>query len=247
MKDRFERTIRLIGKDGLAKLQAAKVLIVGVGGVGSYAAEAIARAAVGTVAVMDGDQVAASNLNRQLVALTSTIGRNKAEVMAERIRDINPDCRVEVIPNYYIASEHNLQSNKSKLYENISSGVSTEISNPDISNYDWIIDCIDDVDAKVSLIETATKHGVNIISSMGTAGKFETDFKVADISKTTVCPLAKTMRKRLRDIGIEHLPVVYSEEKATVENGLLGTVSYVPGSAGLKLAEYVIKKILDIN
>lgn len=217
----FERTVRLIGDDGLAKLQAAKVLIVGVGGVGSYAAEAIARAAVGTVAVMDGDQVAASNLNRQLVALTSTVGKNKAEVMAERIKDINPDCKVETLSRFYQVGD-----------------------DLDLTKFDWIIDCIDDVDAKVSLIETATKLGVNIISSMGTAGKFETDFKVADISKTSVCPLAKTMRKRLRDIGIEHLPVVYSEEKATVTKGELGTMSYVPGAAGLKLAGYVIKEII---
>ena len=221
MNERFERTIRLIGDGGLKKLQAAKVLIVGVGGVGSYAAEAIARAAVGTVAVMDGDQVAESNLNRQLVALTSTVGRSKAEVMAERIRDINPDCQLTAIPRYYQVGD-----------------------DLDLTKFDWIIDCIDDVDAKVSLIEIATKLGVNIISSMGTAGKFETDFKVADISKTSVCPLAKTMRKRLRDIGIEHLPVVYSEEKANITNGELGTMSYVPGAAGLKLAGYVIKEII---
>ena len=224
MEDRFERLVRIVGEGGLAKVQGAKVLIVGVGGVGSYAAETIARAAVGTVAVMDGDQVAASNLNRQLIALTSTIGRNKAEVMAERIRDINPDCQLTAIPRYY--------------------QVGDEL---DLTQFDWIIDAIDDVDAKVSLIETATKLGVNIISSMGTAGKFETDFRIADISKTSVCPLAKTMRKRLRDIGIEHLPVVYSEEKANITDGLLGTVSYVPGAAGLKLSQYVIKQILGIK
>lgn len=221
MEDRNSRTVRLIGEDGLAKLKSARVLIVGVGGVGSYAAEAIARAGVGTIAVMDGDQVAASNLNRQLLALTSNMGKNKADIMAERIKDINPDCNISSIPTFYMRE-----------------------NNEDLSKYDWIIDAIDDVDAKVELIKNVSEKNLNIISSMGTAGKLNTDFKVADISKTSVCPLAKTMRKRLRDIGIEHLTVVYSEEKANINNGELGTISYVPAVAGLKLAEHVIKEIL---
>lgn len=242
--ERFDRTIKLIGEDNLAKLQSAKVLIVGVGGVGSYATEAIARAGVGTIAVMDGDQVAKSNLNRQLLALSSNIGQNKAEVMATRIKDINPDCKINFIPYFYrtlstkktgVLSSHNFdESNADSLKNN----------NPNLSDFDWIIDAIDDVEAKLELINNAYKQRINIISSMGTAGKLDTDFKISDISKTCVCPLAKVMRKRLREIGIEHLTVVYSEEKANITNGELGTISYVPATAGLKLAEHVIKEII---
>lgn len=203
------------------KLKAARVLVLGVGGVGSYAAEAIARAGVGGIVLMDGDTVSVSNLNRQLVALTSTVGKNKAEVMKDRIRDINPECDVKAIAGFYRPG-----------------------CDLNIGEFDWIIDAIDDVDAKTDLIRNATERGVKIISAMGAAGKFETNFKVADISKTSVCPLAKVMRKRLREIGIENLPVVYSEEKPVPRNGELGTMSYVPGAAGLELAGYVIKEIV---
>ena len=221
MSDRDSRTLNLIGEDGLARLKASAVLIVGVGGVGSYAAEAVARAGVGSITIMDGDTVQPSNLNRQLVALTSTLGRNKAEVMAERIRDINPDAGVTALARFY-----------------------EENDDLDITAFDWVIDAIDSVLAKTALIKTAVEKDVNIVSAMGAAGKFDTQFKVADISKTTTCPLAKVMRKRLREIGIEHLPVVYSEEKPVPRDGDLGTLSYVPGSAGLCLAGYVIKSII---
>ena len=227
MKDRDARTIQMIGEDGMAKLRAAKVLIVGVGGVGSYAAEAIARAGVGTVTVCDGDEVAASNLNRQLVALASTIDKNKAEVMAERIRDINPECKVRAIPHFYKPE-----------------ATPGSVQDLALGDYDWIIDAIDDVDAKVALIRNAKACGTNIISAMGAAGKFETCFKVADIAKTSVCPLAKVMRKRLREEGIEHLPVVFSEEKPIPRDGELGSMSYVPGAMGLELAGYVIKEVV---
>ena len=217
---RHVRTKKLIGEEGLERLRSSSVLIVGVGGVGSYAAEAIARAGVGRITIMDGDSVQPSNLNRQLVALTSTLGRNKAKVMAERIRDIDPETEVTALARFY-----------------------EENDALDLTSYDWVIDAIDSVIAKTSLIETAVNKGVNIISAMGAAGKFGTAFKVADISKTSTCPLAKVMRKRLRDIGIEHLPVVYSEEKPVPRDGELGTLSYVPGSAGLCLAGHVIRSI----
>ena len=220
MNDRDSRTIKLIGEEGLSLLKTSSVLIVGVGGVGSYAAEAVARAGVGRITLMDGDIVQPSNLNRQLVALTSTLGRNKAEVMAERIRDINPEAEVTAL---------------ARLYE--------EDDALDLTEYDWIIDAIDSVNAKTALIKTAVEKDVNIVSAMGAAGKFDTQFKVADISKTSTCPLAKVMRKRLRETGIEHLPVVYSEEKPVPRDGELGTLSYVPGSAGLCLAGYVIRSI----
>ena len=220
MNERYSRTLKLIGEEGLSRLKNSSVLIVGVGGVGSFAAEAIARAGVGNITVMDGDTVQPSNLNRQLIALTSTLGRNKAEVMAERINDINPETSVTALARFY-----------------------KEDDELDITAFDWIIDAIDSVDAKTALIKTAIEKDVNIVSAMGAAGKFDTQFKIADISKTSTCPLAKVMRKRLREEGIEHLPVVYSEEKPVPRDGDLGTLSYVPGSAGLCLAGYVIKSI----
>lgn len=206
------------------KLKSASVLVMGCGGVGSYAAEAVARAGVGRITLMDGDDAADSNLNRQLVALTSTLGHNKAEIMGERCRDINPDAEITAVPQFYKTGEE-----------------------LDISEFDWIIDAIDDVDAKVLLIKEAKDKGVNIISSMGAAGKFETHFITADISETSVCPLAKVMRKRLRDIGIEHVTVVYSKEKPVPRDGVLGTMSYVPGSCGLELAGHVIKEIVGVK
>ena len=221
MNERDSRTVKLIGEEGLARLKASSVLIVGNGGVGSYAAEAVARAGVGRITLMDGDSVQPSNLNRQLVALTSTLGRNKAEVMAERIRDINPEADVTALARFY-----------------------EEDDALDLTAYDWVIDAIDSVFAKTALIKTAIEKDVNIVSAMGAAGKFDTQFKVADISKTSTCPLAKVMRKRLREIGIEHLPVVFSEEKPVPRDGDLGTLSYVPGSAGLCLAGYVIRSIV---
>ena len=221
-EERFSRTVKLIGQEGLAKLRSARVIVIGCGGVGSYAAEACTRAGIGHLTFMDGDAVAQSNLNRQLVALTSTIGRNKAEVMAERARDIDPETDVAVLGRFYRTGDE-----------------------LDLTQYDWVIDAIDDVDAKTELICRATELGVNIISAMGAAGKFGTDFKVSDISKTSVCPLARVMRKRLRERGIENLPVVYSEEKPVPRDGDLGTLSYVPGSAGLTLAGYVIRKIAE--
>lgn len=224
MEEMYDRTRILAGDEGVERLKSASVLVMGTGGVGSYAAEAIGRAGVGRVTLMDGDSVQASNLNRQLVALTSTLGKNKAEVMAERIRDINPDAVVTAVPEFYKTGD--------------------EI---DLTQFDWVIDAIDDVDAKTELIRRATESGVNIISAMGAAGKFGTDFIVEDISKTQTCPLAKVMRKRLRAIGIEHLPVVYSKEKPVPRTGDLGTLSYVPGSMGLTLAGYVIRQIAGIG
>lgn len=221
-EERFSRTVKLIGQEGLARLRSARVIVIGCGGVGSYAAEACTRAGIGHLTFMDGDTVAQSNLNRQLVALTSTIGRNKAEVMAERARDIDPETDVTALGRFYRTGDE-----------------------LDLTQYDWVIDAIDDVDAKTELICRATELGVNIISAMGAAGKFGTDFKVSDISKTSVCPLARVMRKRLRERGIENLPVVYSEEKPVPRDGDLGTLSYVPGSAGLTLAGYVIRKIAE--
>ncbi|MBQ0018389.1 MAG: tRNA threonylcarbamoyladenosine dehydratase [Clostridiales bacterium] len=228
MEERYARTAKLVGESGIEKLRSSTVMIMGVGGVGSYAAEAIARSGVGRIILMDGDEVVESNINRQLVALSSTVGRNKAEVMAERIKDINPDCNISVIPEFFCRNGEN--------------GNIFDLA--DFPEGSWIIDAIDDVDAKVELIKQAVNAGVNIVSAMGAAGKFETVFKSADLAKTSMCPLAKTMRKRLKAEGIEHLPVVYSEEKPVPRDGVLGTMSYVPGSAGLELAAHVIRSIV---
>ncbi len=219
---RYSRTLKITGEEGLRRLREASVLVVGIGGVGSYAAEAIARAGVGQMTLMDGDSVQPSNLNRQLVALTSTLGKNKAEAMAERIKDIDPDTEITVLPRFYRPDD-----------------------DLGLSGTDWIIDAIYDVEAKTALICRARELGVNIVSAMGAAGKTGTDFVVADLAGTQVCPLAKVMRKRLREKGVEHLPVVYSTEKPVPRNGELGTLSYVPGSAGLTLAGYVIREILE--
>ena len=252
MENWLDRSEQMLGREGIDRLGASRLLIVGIGGVGSYAAEAACRGGVGSIAVMDGDAVAPSNINRQLIALSSTVGRNKAELMAERMRDINPGARIAAIPYYYRAdtaanqgtnpdlthvdSSNNVVINQRDAHANIS-------TNPDLTEFDWIIDAIDDVDAKVALIKEAKRLGINIISAMGAAGKFETQFKTADISETSTCPLARVMRRRLKAEGIEHLPVVYSTEKPIPRDGELGSLSYVPGAMGLELAGYIIKQI----
>lgn len=223
MEEIYTRTLNLIGHESFTKIKNTKILIVGVGGVGSYAAEAVARMGFGEITLMDGDDVNKSNINRQIVALHSTMGRNKAEVMCERIKDINPDIKVKALPFYYTV-EGNIR----------------------LEEYDWIIDAIDSVEAKTALICNAKKLDINIVSSMGAAGKFHTEFIVSDIYSTSVCPLAKVMRKRLKEAGIKELPVVYSREKPMPRKGDLGTVSYVPGSLGLEIAGYVIRCIIDI-
>ena len=222
--ERHRRTINLIGEEALMKLEVSSVLILGVGGVGSYAAEAIARAGIGKITIIDGDTICQSNLNRQLVALESTLGKLKAVVEAERIRDINPEINVDYKVFFYKAG--------------------MELP---FEEYDYVIDAIDDVDAKDAIIKECNEKNIKIISSMGTAGKLLTEFKVADISKTSMCPLAKTMRKNLKAIGIDHLPVVFSEEKPTICGNALGTLSYVPGAAGLTLAGYVIRELAEID
>lgn len=220
--DRYRRTVNLTGEEGFEKLRAAKVLIIGVGGVGSYAAEAIARSGIGDMTLMDGDVVEPSNINRQLVALTSTVGINKAVVMCDRIIDMDPDRTVTAIDRFY------------------EDGCGVEMG-----DYDFVVDAVDSVDAKVSIIRRCLECGTRVISSMGAAGKIQNEgFVVADISRTHTCPLAKVMRRRLREIGIEHVPVVFSGEKPAEINGELGTMSYVPGTAGLVLAGYVIRTII---
>ena len=197
---RFERTELLLGKDAVNKLKNAKVIVFGVGGVGSFVCEALARGGVGTISLVDNDTVSESNINRQLVALSSTVGLNKTDVMRDRILEINPDCNVTSIPCFY-----------------------TKEKEVNISGFDYVVDAIDTVTSKLTLIEEATRLCVPIISSMGTGNKLDpTRFEIADISKTSVCPLARVMRRELRMRGINHLKVLYSKEEPILHENVQG-------------------------
>ena len=230
MDERFSRSELLLGKDGIDRLKNAHVAVFGVGGVGGHAVEALARCAVGKIDIIDADTVSVSNLNRQTVALGSTVGRGKTEVLRERILDINPDCQVTAIQRFYS------RENADEF---------------DLSQYDYIIDAIDTVTSKIELITRAASLGVKITSSMGTGNKLDpTQFKIEDIYKTSVCPLARVMRTELRKRGIKKLKVLYSKEEPikavaeeTVGRHSPGSVSFVPSVAGLIIAGEVIKDI----
>ena len=244
MSDQFVRTRLLIGDGPLERLRNAKVAIFGVGGVGGYTVEALARSGVGTLHLYDDDTVSISNMNRQIAALWSTVGQPKAEVMAQRVRDIAPDCHVEVFRMFY------LPQNADEV---------------DLAQYDYVADCIDTVTAKLELVSRCTALQVRIISAMGTGNKFDpTAFRIDDISKTQGCPLARTMRKELRRRGISHLKVVWStelptaplrplEQEAPVSGGTRpgsaarrdtpGSMPFVPAAAGLVLASEVVREL----
>ncbi len=221
----FSRTERLIGKEALEKLYNANVIVFGLGGVGSYTAEALARSGVGKMTVVDKDTIDETNINRQLYALHSTIGKPKAEIAKARILDINPECKVTALQKMYLpenADEFNL------------------------SDYDYIIDAIDCVTAKIDLAVKAQELSVPIISSMGTGNKLDpTLFKVSDIFKTSVCPLCKVMRTKLKQHGVKKLKVVYSEEPPKKDGERTpASISFVPPVAGLIIAGEVIKDII---
>lgn len=244
MSDQFIRTRLLVGDEPLERLKNAKVAVFGVGGVGGYAVEALARSGVGTLHLYDDDTVSESNLNRQLVALHSTIGQPKAEVMAQRVRDINPACQVEAIRLFY------LPQNADQV---------------DLSPYNYVVDCIDTVAAKLELVARCNTLQVKIISAMGTGNKFDPSaLVVTDISKTQGCPLARTVRKELRKRGIHHLKVVYSTELpasplasvdceppqttetrpgSTARRDTPGSTPFVPAAAGLLLASAVVREL----
>ena len=231
----FSRAELLLGEEALEKLRSARVALFGIGGVGSFAAEALARGGVGHITLVDGDTVSITNINRQLIALHSTVGKEKTAVMAERIADISPETKVETYPVVYGAENRDLL---------------------DFSTYDYVIDAIDTVTSKLILIEEAKKAGVPVISCMGTGNKFHPErFEVTDISKTSVCPLAKVMRKELKVRGIKNVKVVYSKEEpqkpaASTETGkrqIPGSLSFVPPVAGLLLAGEVIRHIAGIT
>ncbi len=233
MKQQFIRTAMLLGRERLDQLAGKHVAVFGVGGVGSYCAEALARAGVGALTLVDDDVVSESNLNRQLLALHSTVGLPKVQVMADRIRDINPSCRLQTLAHRYEED-----------------GKEAFFTQP----YDYIADAIDSVSSKVSLIETALTLGIPIISSMGTGNKLDPSrFVITDLSKTAGCPLARVMRRELRNRGIVHHTVLYSEEppikpffSEDPSHVVPGSVSWVPSCAGLMIAGYIIRQLLEV-
>ena len=233
IKEEFEREALVIGDDAVRKLNNSAVMLFGVGGVGSYAAEALARAGVGRITLVDFDTVSRSNINRQLCALQSTLGRYKVDVIAERIKDINPDTLVETRKELV-------------LPDNIGSF--------DFNEFDFVIDAVDTVSAKLAIIEASLAAGTPSISCMGTGNKLDpAAFCVTDISKTNTCPLARVMRRELKKRGISHAKVIYSTEEAIsptrelkTDSGkaVVGSLSFVPSVAGLIAASEAIKSIL---
>ena len=229
MDEQFQREIMLIGKENLEELKKSKVIIYGIGGVGSFVCEALARAGIENLILVDYDKIELTNLNRQIHALHSTIGEQKTEAMKNRILDINPKAKVET---------YNNKETKEKEEELINETIN------------YVIDCVDTITTKLKLIETAKRKNIPIISSMGTGNKLDpTKFEITDIYKTTVCPLAKVMRKELKKRNIKNLKVVYSKEepKTQIENQEKRTpasISFVPSVAGLIIASEVVKDIL---
>lgn len=223
----LEREISLIGEDAVNLLKGSSVAVFGVGGVGSFTVEALARAGIGSLTLIDGDRVSISNINRQLIADTSTVGVWKAEAAQSRIKLINPECRVKTVNLF--ADESNIDS------------ILTE------AKADFIVDAIDSVRSKLLIARWAVDHATPIISSMGTGNKLDpSKFVITDISKTSVCPLARVMRRELKSMGINHIPVLFStEEPVKVESRTPASISFVPSSAGLMIAGYVIKQLFQ--
>ena len=234
----FSRTQMLLGEQGMERLAHAHVAVFGVGGVGSAAVEALARSGVGELTLVDNDTVSLSNINRQLIATHEWVGRPKVEAAKARIISINPDCRVHVRKLFYTKEEPDAV---------------------DISGCDFVIDAIDTVSAKIALIERAQALGVPIISSMGTGNKLDpTRFEIADIYDTSVCPLARAMRRELRARGVKALPVLYSREEPLTpvqgpaevvpagKRSIPGSVAFVPPAAGLMIAGWVIRQMTGI-
>ena len=235
MKDELLRTAMLLGEEAVEKLQKARVAIFGIGGVGGYTLEALARAGIGALDLIDSDTVSRSNINRQILATQSTVGMPKVEAGKRRVLDINPDCVVRTWEIFYTPET---------------------ADQFDFTQYDYIVDAIDTVTGKLQLVQRAHECGTPIISCMGTGNKLDASaFEVSDISKTTMCPLARIVRKELGKRGIKHLKVVYSKEEALSPTGweeeakalgkrqIPGSVSFVPGAAGLILAGEVIKDL----
>ena len=230
MNEWLEREELLIGSENIEKLNKSTVAVFGCGGVGSYALEALVRTGVGNIVLVDKDIVDITNINRQLIADTTTVGQDKVEVAKQRALRINPNINIEIHKCFYDENQ-------------------TELIKPE---YDYIVDAIDSVKSKISLIQEAHNKNVKIISAMGMGNKLNpTMLEVADISKTEVCPLAKVVRKRLREIGINHTKVVYSKEgvkraDTSLENkGTTASISFVPSTCGLIMASEIVKDIIS--
>ena len=238
MLNQFSRTELLLGKEAMELLKEARVAVFGIGGVGGYVVEALARSGVGAFDLIDDDKVCLTNLNRQIIATRKTVGQYKTDVMKERILDINPDAQVETHRCFF------LPENKEQF---------------DFASYTYVVDAIDTVTAKISLVEECEKAGVPLISSMGAGNKLNPFlFEVADIYQTSVCPLARVMRRELKKRGIPKLKVLYSREKSVcpIENGEVsgecpqrrsvpGSTAYVPSVAGLLIASEIIKDLTE--
>ena len=236
MQNQFARTELLLGSEGLEVLAAKRVAVFGIGGVGGFTVEALARSGVGAIDIIDNDKISLTNINRQIYATHKTVGRYKVDVAAERIAEINPDCKVTAHKIFY------MPDTQDKF---------------DFTEYDYIVDAIDTVTGKLAIVENATRSGTPVISCMGAGNKLDpTAFEVADIYETSVCPLAKVMRRELKKRGIERLKVVYSKEEPvkpaggseaeeyTEERNVPGSVAFVPSVAGLIIAGEVIKDLI---
>ena len=239
MSEQFLRTEMLLGSEAIRRLQKARVAVFGLGGVGGYAVEALARSGVGSLDLIDSDTVSVSNLNRQLLATHSTVGMLKVDAARNRVLDINPDCIVRTYPIFYTPDT---------------------AGQFDFTQYDYIVDALDTVTGKLALVEQAKAADTPISCSMGTGNKLDASaFRVADISKTAMCPLARVMRKELSKRGIRHLKVVYSQEEALTPTGweaeaaalgkrqIPGSVAFVPGAAGLLLAGEVVRDLTGFS
>lgn len=239
MLEQFLRTEMLLGSEALTRLQSARVAVFGLGGVGGYVVEALARSGVGSLDLIDSDTVSVSNLNRQILATHSTVGMLKVDAARQRVQDINPACNVKTYPIFYTPDT---------------------ADSFDFTQYDYIVDAIDTVTGKLALVERAKAAGTPIICCMGTGNKLDASaFQVEDISKTAMCPLARVMRKELNKRGIHHLKVVYSQEEAMTPTGweeeaaalgkrqIPGSVAFVPGAAGLLLAGEVVRDLTGFS
>ena len=232
----FSRTQFLLGSDAMEKLKNARVAVFGLGGVGGYVVEALARSGVGALDLVDHDTISLTNTNRQILATRDTVGMDKAEAAAQRAKAINPDCDAKAIKTFYLPeTAHQF----------------------DFTKYNYVVDAIDTVTGKLMLVQAAKDAGTPIISSMGTGNKLDPSaFQVEDISKTSMCPLARIMRKELKKRGINHLKVVYSQEEAltpavdpeelerTGKRQIPGSLAFVPGAAGLILAGEVVRDLI---
>ncbi len=224
MKEQYIRTAMLFGEEAVEKLQKKRVIVFGIGGVGGHVVEVLARSGVGAIDLVDHDVVAVSNINRQLIATYDTVGRKKIQVMKERILSIQPECKVTLWDTFYLPEE---------------------AGQFPFAEYDYIVDAVDTVTAKIDLVLRAGEYHIPIISSMGTGNKADpTKLTVTDIYKTSVCPLAKVMRRELKKRGVERLKVVCSTEEAVIRSTPPGSNAFVPASAGLIIGSEVVKDLM---